>query len=138
MAVAKRKRLGGAGRKPLDRQMEEVLVEWIYDRREKRLRVSRKLIIKKALFIYNEKSTKNNYEDGAPFVGTTGWLQKFMRRNGLSLRRKTSVAQKDPSKLIDKLVSYIISSRRFAAKYNYLHGNIIAMDETAAWADIGR
>ena len=138
MTVAKRKRLGGAGRKPLDRQMEEVLVEWIYDRREKRLRVSRKLIIKKALFIYNEKSTKNNYEDGAPFVGTTGWLQQFMRRNGLSLRRKTSVAQKDPSKLIDKLVSYIISSRRFAAKYNFLPGNIIAMDETAAWADIGR
>ena len=33
---AKRKRLEGAGRKPLDQQME-VLVEWIYDRREKRL-----------------------------------------------------------------------------------------------------
>ena len=52
-----------------------------------------------------------------------------MRRNGLSLRRKTSVSQKDPSKLIDKLVSYIISAWRFAAKYNYSRGNIIAMDE---------
>ena len=69
---AKRKRLEGAGRKPLDQQMEEVLVEWIYDRREKGLRVSRKLIMKKALFIYNEKSTENNCEDGAPFVASTG------------------------------------------------------------------
>ena len=36
--------------------------------------------------------------------------------------------------MIDKLVSYIINARRFAAKYNYLPGNIIAMDETAVWA----
>ena len=33
----KRKGLDGAGRKPLDDLMEEVLVEWIYKRREKRL-----------------------------------------------------------------------------------------------------
>ena len=31
----KRKRLDGAGRKPLDQQIEEVLVEWIYNRRKK-------------------------------------------------------------------------------------------------------
>ena len=133
---AKRKRLDGAGRKPLDQQMEEVLVEWIYDRREKGLRVSRKLIMKKALFIYNEKSKESDSEDSATFVASTGWLQKFMRRNGLSLRRKTSVAQKDPSKLIDKLVAYIINARRFAAKHNYSPGNIIAMDETPVWADM--
>ena len=59
-----------------------------------------------------------------------------MRRNGLSLRRKTSVAQKDPSRLIDKLVSYIFYARRFAAKYNYSQSNIIAMDETPVWMDM--
>ena len=69
---AKRMRLEGAGCKPLVQQMEEVLVEWIYDRQEKGLQVSRKLIMKKALFIYNEKSTENNCEDGAPFVASTG------------------------------------------------------------------
>ena len=59
-----------------------------------------------------------------------------MRRNGLSLRQKTSVAQKDRSKLINKLVSYIINARRFVVKYNYLPGNIIAIDETIVWADM--
>jgi hypothetical protein len=133
---AKRKRLDGAGRKPLDVQMEEVLVEWIYNRRDKGLRVSRKLIMKKALFIYEEKAKNNNCENSVKFTASTGWLQKFMRRNGLSLRRKTSVAQKDPSRLIDKLVSYILYTRRFAAKYNYSPSNIIAMDETPVWMDM--
>ena len=32
---AKRKRLDGAERKPLDQKMEEVLVEWTYNRRKK-------------------------------------------------------------------------------------------------------
>ena len=107
---AKRKRLEGAGRKPLDQQMEEVLIEWIYDRREKGLRVSRKLFMKKALYTYNEKLKESDCDGGTTFVASTGWLQKFMRRNGLSLRRKTSVAQKDPSKLIYRLVSYIINA----------------------------
>ena len=92
--------------------------------------------MKKALYIYNEKLKENDCDGGTIFVASTGWSQKFMRRNGLSLRRKTSVAQKDPSKLIDKLVSYIINARRFAAKYNYFPGNIIAMDETPVWADM--
>jgi len=133
---AKRKRLDGAGRKPLDQQMEEVLVEWIYSRREKGLRVSRTFIMKKALVIYNEKAEENTCGNSVSFVASTGWLQKFVRRNGLTLRRKTSVAQKDPSRLIDKLVSYILYARRFAAKYNYSQSNIIAMDETPVWMDM--
>ena len=48
---AKRNRLEGAGCKPLDRQMEEVLVKWIYYQWEKGLQVSCKLIMKKTLFI---------------------------------------------------------------------------------------
>ena len=83
---AKRKRLEGAGHKPLDQQMEKVLVEWIYDQLEKVRRVPHKPIMKKTLFIYNEKSTENDCKDGAPFVASTEWLRKFMRRNGLSLR----------------------------------------------------
>ena len=97
--------------------MEKVLVEWIYYRREKGLRVSRKLIMKKALFIYNEKAKEDDCEDSVTFVESARWLQKFMLRNGLSLRRRTSVAQKNPARLIDKRVSYILHVRRFAAKY---------------------
>ena len=97
--------------------MEKVLVEWIYNRREKGQRISRKLVMKKALFIYNEKAKEDDCEDSVTFVGSARWLQKFMLRNGSSLRRRTSVAHKNPARLIDKRVSYILHVRRFAVKY---------------------
>ena len=108
--------------------MEKVLVEWIYNRREKGLRVCRKLIMKKALFIYNEKAKEDDCEDSVTFVASARWLQKFMLRNGLSLRRRTSVAPKNPARLIDKRVSCILHVRRFSAKYKvftykYHHSN---------------
>ena len=92
--------------------------------------------MKNPLFIYNEKANKNDCEDSVTFAVSTGQLQKFVRRNGLSFQQKTSVAQKDPSRLIDKLVSYILHVRRFAAKYNYSPANIIAMNETPVWSDM--
>ena len=56
----KRKWLDGARRKPLDQQIEEVLAEWIYNRREKKLRVFRKTIIKK-LFFYLQWEGKRKW-----------------------------------------------------------------------------
>ena len=38
--------------------------------------------------------------------------EKFMSRNGLSLRRKTTVGQHDPAQLIDRLISYVLHLRR--------------------------
>ena len=66
--------------------MEEVLVEWIYNRRGEGLRICGKLVMKKALFIYNEKVKENYCDDSVTFVSSTGWLQTFKRRNGLLLR----------------------------------------------------
>ena len=93
------------------------------------MRVSRKLIRYKAKNIYNDK----NPEENDKFMASPGWVDKFMARHGLSLRRKTTVAQKDPEQLIDKLVVYVLHIRRFCMKYNYLPSSIIAMDETPVW-----
>ena len=58
-----------------------------------------------------------------------------MKPYGLSLRGKTSVAQKDPDQLIDKLVSFTLHVHRLAIKHPYNAVDIIAMDEDPAWAD---
>ena len=81
------KRLEGGGRKAFNIILEENLLEWIYDRRSKGLRVSRKLIMKKAKIMYDEQCKESDeYED--LFIASTGWLRRFMNRYGLSLRRK--------------------------------------------------
>lgn len=38
-------------------------------------------------------------EGGKIFVASRGWLQKFLKHNGLSLQCQTNVAQKDPDLL---------------------------------------
>lgn len=130
-----RSRLNGAGKKPLSTKMEEVLLEWIDNRRARSLRVSCKLIMKNTEIVYRDIMQESNTatED---FKASRGWLCRFLKRNGLSLRRKTSVAQQDPERMVAKLVSYIIQVRRLQIKHNYAPCNIIAMDETPVWCDM--
>ena len=59
-----------------------------------------------------------------------------MKRNGLSLQRKASVAQNDPNQRIGKLVAYILEVRKLREKHNYQPSDIIAFDETPVWSDM--
>ena len=129
----KRKTLAGAGRKPFNELVENQVLEWIYDRPEKHLRVSCVLIMKKAKAIYDELPYSQKSES---FVASRGWLEKFMRRHGLSLRRRTSIGQKDPQQLINRLVSYVIHARRMQMRCDFKASQINAMDETPVWQDM--
>ena len=64
-----------------------------------------------------------------------GWVQKFMRRHGLSIRRRTTEAQKNRSQLIDKLRA-VVKVRKLCQRVNYDMEDIIAMDEPAVWNDM--
>ena len=91
--------------------------------------VSRKLIMFKAKSIYDEKFGDNE-ELKAGFVASNGWLTKFMKRNNLSMRRRITITQKDPSHLTTKLVKYVVHVQRLSMKTNFSPDCIIAMDET--------
>ena len=81
--------------------LEEMLLEWITLQRSKNLRVSRKLIQRKARIYVEEKAaSKGQMND---LRTSKGWLGEFMSRNGLSLRRRTTQAQKTPEQIIDKV-----------------------------------
>ena len=66
------------------------------------------------------------------FTANNGRIQKFMRRHGHRLRMRTTVAQKDPEQLIDKLVTYVLQARWLSRLFGYQSCDIIAVDETAA------
>ena len=59
-----------------------------------------------------------------------------MRRHEFSLGRKTTTVQRDPSYLIDRLVSFVMHARRLLRQYIFALHNIVAMDETAVWNDL--
>ena len=88
----KRLRLEGGGQHAFDDDLEDELVQWIMERRENGLRVSRKLIQLKARKMQEEKTITDLNSKTISF--SDGWVQKFMRRHGLSIHRKTTEAQK--------------------------------------------
>ena len=103
---AKKMRLEGGGRKITNLDLEEDVLNWIHKRSANMLRVSCKLM-RKAKAIH-DGSIGNDPAAQTSFVASCGWLEKFMKRNCLSLRRKTITAQKDPSHMIDKFVAYML------------------------------
>ena len=70
------KKLDGGGRKIKDMDLEEMFLEWITLQKSKNLRVSRKLIQRKARIYTEEKAaSKGQMND---FRASEGWLEKFM------------------------------------------------------------
>ena len=82
-----RSRLSGGGRKPFSAKLEELLLEWIENRRARGLRASCKLIMKKTEVTYRDM-TENNLVDNDDFKVSRGWLEKFIKQNGLSFEKK--------------------------------------------------
>ena len=77
------------------------------------------------------KNVEINEAMNDDLIPSSGWLVKFMSRNNLLLRRMTTIAQKEPSHLTDKLVGYVIHVQRLTMKGNYPPNYVIALDETA-------
>ena len=100
--------------------------------RSKNLRVSRKLIQRKAKIYAEEKAaSKGQMND---FRASEGWLGKLISRNGLSLCRRTT--QKTPEQITDTVISYIVYVRQLKQRNNYDLDCIIAMNETAVWHEL--
>ena len=66
--------------------------------------------MKKVQVVYDEMKLGEtaNTANEEEFKASTGWLKNFMRHNHLSLRRKTYIAQKDPDRLVAKVVACVL------------------------------
>ena len=65
----------------------------------------------KGKYFYKSECDEN---EKSLFVASIGRVNNSMRRNDFSLRRKTTTAQQDPERLIDKL---ILHARSLSIKY---------------------
>ena len=112
---------------------ENELLEWVHKRRSSGF-LSMAMILHKARAIHEQKCKA--VQVSPSFFASNGWVQKFMARNGLSVSSRTTESQKDPDRLSDKLIAYILQVRRLRNRHSYSYSDIITMDETAALQDM--
>ena len=89
-------------------KLEEYVKKWILDHRKKGTAVSTKMILN----VVRRLATEVSITD---FSGTTSWCERFMRRNGLCMRTKTTIAQKLPreyERMIIEFNKYVINMRK--------------------------
>ena len=79
--LGKRKRLDGAGRRPLSETLETELFSWIEHQRSQRLRVTRKKVKKEALRLFANSDDPENTKE---FVASDGWLRNFFKRHRIN------------------------------------------------------
>ena len=83
--------------------VDEELVDWVMTRRDCHLPVGTNMIQSKATALIKPHNPT--------FKASKGWLHKFMLRNGLSLRYKTSISQKLPAQLERKIGEFLTRVR---------------------------
>ena len=130
----KRMRILGGGRKEKSAEINQTVLDWVQNARNDQKHVSRKLIKLKAEELSTELVRNQMLPEGS-FTASNGWLEKFMNRNNLSLRRVTTTCQKYPSDIAPILTNFFMYVRQLKIKEKYHDNHIFAADETAIWVD---
>ena len=118
-------RCGGGGRKVLDLEMEKEVYDWVVSLRSEHLRVTRQAIMRKALELCQQ----------IDFKASRGWLENFMNRFELSLRKKTHQSQRLPKDVAMRTKNFFIFYRKYLETYPIEESDIIAADQTPIYFD---
>ena len=125
----KGKNKAGAGR-PLsyNEDIDMELCQWILEMRDLHLPVQRKHVQRKAMALIQPTQPS--------FKASAGWLEKFLKRHSLTLRRNTSIQQKLPAQLEEKLSSFLCDVKALRAQHGFPNELIINMNETPVYFDM--
>ena len=120
----------GQGRKlSYSYELEEQLVKWILEKREEsNVAVSTEMIQLTGLSLIKPSAPD--------FKASDGWLRKFLSRNNLVLRAKTSMAQILPCDLEDKIAQFRQNVQYVRENGDFPYELIANMDETPAYFDV--
>ncbi|GBC16278.1 pogo transposable element with KRAB domain [Rhizophagus irregularis DAOM 181602=DAOM 197198] len=130
----KKKKHVGSGRKAFYPKAEDKLYNWIIEQRKKGLAVNYTSVKLQMYKIIKEPAMQVLYPAGEDkFQGTLSWIQSFMKRFDLSLRRRTKISQKLPEDIDAKLEEFRRYIIRLRTLYNFDLNSIYNMDETPVW-----
>jgi hypothetical protein len=119
--------ISGGGRKLLSEEFEDLLCEKVLSTRLEKLRVTRNMITDWA-------------KDFAELFGmdlscSHGWLEKFMDRHDLVLRKATNKPVLADDEVVDRAARFVCHVKHLMEVYNIQLENIYALDETAIFFD---
>lgn len=112
-------------------ELEQRVADFVIEQRNRLMAVSVELIQFKACDVARQMGIPRT-----EFKASRGWAQRFMRRNGFSLRRTTSIRQKLPQDFEEKLLEFqrfVINLRRSS---NMPLGHIGNADQTPVYLDM--
>ena len=121
------------GRKAAWPRLKQDLMAWITEKRNNGLAILPAMKFPK---IQSTRFLLVSLSGSKPYKASNHWCQRFMKRNGLSLRQKTTLAQGLPPDYEEKLVQFqqfIIKQRRAHNYPLHLVGN---MDESPIQFDM--
>lgn len=116
------------GRYPV---VEEKVLQWVQLQRKESLSVSYEDIEMKSRDVANELNIPRQ-----EFKISKKWITNFMKRNGLSLRRRTTVAQKLPETYDEKRLEFQRYVEDLRRRRGFLLGQIGNADQTPVWFDM--
>jgi hypothetical protein len=125
-APGHRKRLPGAGRKPLLASVEETLFDLIIERRIRKEKVTRDWIAETALALFEHSGG-----EAGTFLASENWVTRFMDRFDLTIRRRTNLTTLDDEVLVGRAVAYMEFLELH--KPNMDPARVVLMDETALY-----
>ena len=127
-AAPTQKRLKGGGRKPSIDGLEDVLLDAIIAKRSSKENVTRTWIAEMALSLNAAQEEDERVEN---FCAYPHWIDNFMKRYGLSLRRRTNLTVLTDEAFVVRAVSYMqfLQNERDKMDLNMT----ILMDETAIY-----
>lgn len=112
------------------KEIENEVVDYVREKRKEGMAITRDVIRMKAREVAQQKAIPGK------FKGSNGWCTRMMQRNGLVLRRRTTLAQHLPDAYEEKLTEfqrYVIKLRK---QHSYLMGQIGNADETPVYFDM--
>ena len=120
------KRLSGGRRKLRDADINQDIFEWFSEKRSQGIRITRKALLLEA---------QRRFLAGGitSFKASRNWLEKWKARHSVSTREKTTVAQKMPPQMEEKILSFHRFVIRMRKLRNYPISNIGNMDKTAVY-----
>jgi len=110
-------------------KLEEYVKNWIIYNRKNGIAVSTKMILIEARRIATEMSITD-------FAETTSWCGRFMRRNGLCMGTKITVAQKLPREYERKMIEFHKYAINMRKKLWFEMGQVGNMNEVPLTFDV--